>query len=110
MAVQFVFPIVLVPGLLFYMPESPRWLIEHNKNEKAEKAMRRLIGPDQEDKVELEIEMIQKTTEAYSNAGHNSWMSIFKNRAELRKAWLGFSLQGMFNMTFPRAQIKISPD
>jgi SP family sugar:H+ symporter-like MFS transporter len=94
MAVQFVFPIILVPGLLLFAPESPRWLLEKNKDAKATRALRKLIGPNHEDEIILETESIQQTIETYEY-GSSSWESVFKWGPEGRKAYLGASLQGM---------------
>ena len=38
-----VLPIVLVAGMIF-MPETPVWLIKHNREEEARKALQKLRG------------------------------------------------------------------
>lgn len=42
MAVQYIFPILLVIGLVFFIPESPRWLLQKSRREEARHAIRRL--------------------------------------------------------------------
>lgn len=92
MAVQLIFPIVLVSGLALFAPESPRWLTENNKTTKAEKSLRRLHGNDS-DKIQQEIEMIHQTIETYNDRRESSWRDVFTWGPEGRKAYLGFSLQ-----------------
>lgn len=92
MAMQYLFPLLLVPGLLFLMPESPRWLFEKNKSSQAERSLRKLKGPGKEDEIEAEMAYLQATSDSFEPS---SWSSIWKNKVELRKAYLGFSIQGV---------------
>lgn len=92
MAMQYLFPLILVPGLIFWMPESPRWLIENNKSSKAERSLQKLKGPGQEEEVAAELAYLQASNDAYQPT---SWSSIWTNKAERRKAYLGFAIQAL---------------
>jgi len=94
MAVQFVFPLILLPGLLFVAPESPRWLVMKSRIEDARKALTRLHGEEAVDLIERELVSIQESLEHDSSGEHSSWVSLLKWGPEGRKAYLGFSLQG----------------
>lgn len=93
MGVQFVFPIVLIPGLLFLAPESPRWLVAHNKHAEAKKALQRLRKADDE-AIDSELAAIELAAEQNRVHGLGSWSEIFTWGPEGRKAYLGFAIQG----------------
>ncbi|KAJ5702696.1 general substrate transporter [Penicillium malachiteum] len=91
MAVQLVFPIILIPGLLFFAPESPRWLLGKGKSEKARIALRKLYG-DRPDFIENKIrEIMQLIEEERVSAG--SWEDLLTWNIDGRKAYLGMALQ-----------------
>ncbi|KAJ6013841.1 sugar transporter [Penicillium herquei] len=91
MTVQLVFPIILIPGLLSFAPESPRWLLGKGKIEKARTALRKLHG-DRPDFIESEIrEIMQLIEEERMSAG--SWKDLLTWNIDGRKAYLGMALQ-----------------
>ncbi|KAJ5959867.1 general substrate transporter [Penicillium vulpinum] len=91
MAVQLVFPLVLVPGLIFLAPESPRWLLSKGKTEKARSALQRLHG-NRPDLIESEIlHMTQLIEEERRVEG--SWRDLLSWNVDGRKAYLGMALQ-----------------
>ena len=108
MAVQYIFPIILSSGLLLFCPESPRWLAAKNRTEDCAKALRRLKGPSAN--VQKDVEVIVQTLHQESLADEgSSWMSIFRSRVELRKAYLGCALQGeLYSLLSPRGSSHLS--
>jgi len=96
MAVQFVFPVVLVPGLLWFAPESPRWLLENKGPESAHKALRQLNGKRMDEEVlRSELAVMELSLEVENSLNRqSSWRELFTWGPEGRKAYLGFALQG----------------
>ncbi|GMM33233.1 hypothetical protein DASC09_005580 [Saccharomycopsis crataegensis] len=83
--IQILWPIALAISL-FFLPESPRWLIEHGEIEKARKIM-----------MELEPEM---TNEEFDLLHHqisienqkSSWLSILTTKSYRRRLYVGLSV------------------
>ncbi|KAG9958768.1 general substrate transporter, partial [Aureobasidium melanogenum] len=94
-ALQFVFPVVLVPGLLLFVPESPRWLVQTNNIDKAKRSIMRLTGKSAE-RAEEEVTQL-RLLQPMSN--ESSWRSIFTWGPEGRKAYLGCALQALQQAT-----------
>jgi SP family general alpha glucoside:H+ symporter-like MFS transporter len=59
-AIQWVWPCIVLPTLLF-CPESPWWLLRHDRVEEAEKALKRLSSPDPKVDLDKTMAMMQKT-------------------------------------------------
>ncbi|GLA07844.1 hypothetical protein AnigIFM60653_009083 [Aspergillus niger] len=95
MAVQLVLPVILVPGLILFAPESPRWLLKKGKTEQARAALRRLHG-NRPDVIESEVLYISGTIEEERRA-EGSWRELLHWHQDGRKAYLGMALQGMTN-------------
>lgn len=72
LAFQLVFPIISVPILLFIVPESPRWLINHGREEEGLETISKLWGKN------LTTESESVRTEFYSILG-----SIKEEKADL---------------------------
>jgi hypothetical protein len=92
MAVQLIFPLILVPGLILFAPESPRWLLSKGRPEKARAALRQLYG-DNLDLIETEMTYISSMIEE-EQRNDGSWTDLFKWKVDGRQAYLGSSIQG----------------
>jgi MFS family permease len=82
----FIIPAFLCIGMLF-IPESPRWLLQHNKEEKARKALV-WLRPDQET-VEREMQEINDAIKLEMDlaSGVSVW-DMFSNPVDRRRTLL----------------------
>jgi hypothetical protein len=95
MAIQLVFPMILVPTLLFLAPESPRWLLGRGKVDPAKKALGRLYGKRVDNnKLDEQLSAMQNSV-SQEQAQESSWRSIFSWGPEGRKAYLACGMQGL---------------
>ena len=62
---------VLIVAQVFFLPETPRWCVKHNKIDKARIALRRVRDTDQE--VEDELLMIREAIEFEKEAISSSY-------------------------------------
>ena len=83
-AIQWVWPCIVLPTLIF-CPESPWWLLRHDRVEEAEKALKRLSSPDPKVDLDKTMAMMQKTSilEAKIEEGTTVW-DCFKGASRYR--------------------------
>ncbi|KAK4505968.1 hypothetical protein PRZ48_003933 [Zasmidium cellare] len=85
----YVAPVVIAVGLLV-VPESPRWLMEHGKTEKASKALY-WLRPN-EDAVEPELQSIQAAIdEDRQHKGKALWLEMWRNPIDRRRTILAIA-------------------
>ena len=82
---RWMFALALIPALIlfigmFFLPETPRWLYEHNQQDKARGVLSRVLGGDETevDRQIQEIEEIRQQEQQQAQAGY----------AELLQPWL----------------------
>ncbi|KAJ5111632.1 hypothetical protein N7532_002167 [Penicillium argentinense] len=102
LALQWTFLVPILIGILF-APESPWWLVRHEKNAQAEKALLRLTsaGPGNSIDVHKTLAMLRHTNEVekYLSGGGASYLSCFRG-TDLRRTevacmvWITQSLCG----------------
>ena len=91
LAIQCIFPIILSSGI-FFIPESPRWLIENDRYERADAILRRIHhSPDdptdetaQKEAFKIQIQL------KYERTLPSSWRSLFTLPHYRKRAWIGF--------------------
>ena len=80
-------PVLLSIGL-FFIPESPRWLMQHDKPEKAMHSLL-WLRPHGEAAVRRELADIQEALEGErAMAEHTSVLDMFTNPIDRRRTWL----------------------
>ncbi|KAL1979411.1 hypothetical protein VTN96DRAFT_6054 [Rasamsonia emersonii] len=87
---------IIVSLMLFFMPESPRWLFSHDRDEEAVQVLRCLSSSADETKVETEAEEIRAAI-IYENSVQRGWLDLFKED-NVRSRWrvaLAIGLQSM---------------
>ena len=92
--------VVLIIGL-FWLPESPRWLIQHGKHEEARAVIEKLhsdIGVD-EDFCEKEYQQMQMQIEYEKEVAIKSWWALFTKASYRKRLLLGIGLQVFLQTT-----------
>lgn len=96
LALQALWPLVLLAGL-FWMPESPRWLMTNDREEEAHKVLRRLHS-DKNDPTHnfalKEFYQIQKQAELDVKIPH-SWLDLFKKPSYLKRVYVASLTNGL---------------
>ncbi|KAK8029750.1 hypothetical protein PG993_011041 [Apiospora rasikravindrae] len=95
--------VVLIPALIFgaglpFLPETPRWLIEHGRFTEAQRSLHWLReGSYTNAQIDDELTEIQESVEAYRMSGLN-WLSLFRERHLFDRLWRASLLQFMAQM------------
>ncbi|TQN64772.1 Sugar transporter STL1, partial [Colletotrichum shisoi] len=90
----------IVPALVFglglpWIPETPRWLVEHGRKDQARSTLRWLReGSFDDDQIEREFAGIAHDVNEYHLSGTN-WLSLFREKALFARLWRATLLQFM---------------
>ncbi|KAI0377350.1 general substrate transporter [Hypomontagnella monticulosa] len=96
--------VIQVPCFIFgaglpFLPETPRWLIEHGHFERAQKSLHWLReGSFSETEIDAELARIRENVESHRAAGEGNWLSLFRDRNLFERLWRASLLQFMAQM------------
>ncbi|RDL39088.1 MFS general substrate transporter [Venustampulla echinocandica] len=100
LAIQIV-PALVLGGLIFLFPESPRWLIDHGRPDEGLKTLARLHsnGNVADPWVRAEFDQIQESiTHEHENEA-KSYLELFTNKSSFRRLFIACALQASIQMT-----------
>ena len=94
-------PAVVLAGLIFLFPESPRWLIDHGHPEKGLKTLARLHahGDENDPWVRAEFDQIQDSITYEHEHEAKSYLDLFTNKSSFRRLFIACALQASVQMT-----------
>ncbi|KAK3937420.1 general substrate transporter [Diplogelasinospora grovesii] len=97
LAISFVPAFIFMVGLPF-MPETPRWLVEHGRNAEALKTLHYYReGSFTQEQVEAELAEIERSVAAFRASGL-TWISLFTDPSLFARMWRSALLQFMAQM------------
>ncbi|KAL3468794.1 general substrate transporter [Aspergillus californicus] len=110
LALQLV-PAIGLASCIFFFPESPRWLIDHDRHEEGLKNLATLHanGNLADPYVLAEFELIKQQVEAEHQLGAKSYKDLFSNRANTRRIIIACACQASSQMTGVSAIQYFSP-
>ncbi|KAI0399818.1 MFS sugar transporter-like protein [Xylaria palmicola] len=100
LAIQLV-PAVVLAALILLFPESPRWLVDHNRPDEGLATLAKLHarGDIHDSWVRAEFAQIQESiTEEHENEA-KSYAELFKNKSAFRRLFLACSIQASIQLT-----------
>jgi hypothetical protein len=80
---------------MYWLPESPRWLLQNDRTEEAERILLKLHDPDE---AALELQQI-KNQIAVDNSLENSWWSLFAKASYRKRTFITIGLSIGIQMT-----------
>ncbi|CAI6244419.1 unnamed protein product [Periconia digitata] len=98
MALQFVPEAIFLLGV-FLCPETPRWLVEHNQHNAAQKSLAWLRSSSPNDELVLtELKEIEEDVAQRRTTTQQDWTVLFTNRPLFNRLWRASLLQFMAQM------------
>ncbi|KAI0600984.1 general substrate transporter [Biscogniauxia sp. FL1348] len=100
---RFSLAVILIPCFIFavglpFLPESPRWLLEHGHYDRALRSLEWLReGSFTSEQISTELTRIRNDVEEYRDSGA-SWASLFRERNLFNRLWRASLLQFMAQM------------
>jgi MFS family permease len=89
-----VVPPMLMAGGIWFLVESPRWLMEKDRAEESRAALQKLHGTgDNDDYIELELREISDAIQADRAVTNIAWKQIFTRASWRRRLLLGCGVQ-----------------
>ncbi|KAL2814469.1 general substrate transporter [Aspergillus granulosus] len=106
-----VVPAIGLASCIFFFPESPRWLIDHDRHEEGLKNLATLHanGNVADPYVLAEFELIKQQVEEEHQHGAKSYKELFANRANTRRIIIACACQASAQMTGVSAIQYFSP-
>ncbi|KAL4901445.1 hypothetical protein BDW74DRAFT_187681 [Aspergillus multicolor] len=110
LALQLV-PAIGLASCIFFFPESPRWLIDHDRHEEGLRNLATLHanGNENDPYVLAEFELIKQQVEEEHRHGAKSYKDLFSNRSNTRRIILACACQASTQMTGVSAIQYFSP-
>ncbi|KAJ5811710.1 hypothetical protein N7474_008011 [Penicillium riverlandense] len=94
-------PAVFLGLLIMFFPESPRWLIDHNRPDEGLRTLAKLHanGNENDPWVQAEYAQIQESITYEHEHEAKSYVELFKSRSSFRRLFLCMALQASVQMT-----------
>ncbi|KAK6076112.1 sugar transport protein [Seiridium cupressi] len=94
-------PALILAALILFFPESPRWLIDHNRGEEGLRTLAKLHahGDVNDAFVQAEYAQIQEAISFEHEHEAKSYKELFVNRSAFRRLFIACSLQASVQMT-----------
>ncbi|KAK5051910.1 hypothetical protein LTR84_002713 [Exophiala bonariae] len=81
-------PVLLLLLGIYWMPESPRWLLGQDRVEEAEKVLHKLHGPEE---ARIELQQIRAALNADRHL-ESSWWSMFAKKSYRKRSFLAMGM------------------
>ncbi|KAK7203032.1 general substrate transporter [Myxozyma melibiosi] len=96
-----IIPAGILGGLIFFFPESPRWLLDKDRHEDGLKTLARLYANGDVDSalVRVEYDEIVSAINEERENGLHSWRELFFVKSNFRRLFICISLQASIQMT-----------
>ncbi|KAI0389532.1 MFS sugar transporter-like protein [Xylariaceae sp. FL0594] len=100
LAIQIV-PAVVLAALILLFPESPRWLMDHDRADEALLTLAKLHagGDANDDFVRAEFAQIQEAIKDEHEHEAKSYIELFRNKSAFRRLFLACAVQGSVQLT-----------
>ncbi|CDK29386.1 unnamed protein product [Kuraishia capsulata CBS 1993] len=93
-------PAGILGSLIFFFPESPRWLIEKGRYDEGHATLARLMSGGDLDAPVVQVELNDiKNAIDDDRLNRTSWLDIIKKPSNFRRVFIAVSLQGSVQMT-----------